>query len=121
MVLKPRDIPNAIKVSIREIPVTISAFSMGILVIPIMIVLGVRVILLIAIAATVPIMVAISAESTAITRVLESASMILRLSNIWVYHCRVKPPHCVRDFDLLKDSTIMVAMGAYRKINMRAR
>ena len=39
-VLKPNDTPKAIKDSISEMPVTISAFSMGMFVIPIIIVLG---------------------------------------------------------------------------------
>lgn len=32
--LNPREIPNAINASIREIPVTISEFSIGMLLIP---------------------------------------------------------------------------------------
>ena len=38
--------------------------------------------------------------------------MMEALSNICLYQSRVKPPHWERDLELLKDSTIMTAMGA---------
>jgi len=70
MVLKPREIPKAMKVSIREMPVTISEFKIGMLLIPITMFFGVRFMLLIPIAARVPRMVAARAEIKAIRRVL---------------------------------------------------
>lgn len=70
MVLKPREIPKAIKVSIREMPVTISEFKIGMLLIPITMFFGVRFMLLIPIAARVPRIVAARAEIKAIRRVL---------------------------------------------------
>ena len=45
-VLNPREIPNAINASIREIPVTISEFSIGMLLIPMTMVRGIRFMLL---------------------------------------------------------------------------
>ena len=117
-VLNPRDMPKAMNASIREIPVTISAFSMGMLVMPITTVFGTALMELMEMAAAVPMMVAMSADTKAMTRVVVRALMMERLSNIWVYHCRVNPPHWVLDLDLLKESTIMVRMGAYRKISI---
>ena len=77
--------------------------------------------LLMAMAAAVPMIVAISADKKAISSVFCRAAIMFLLENIWVYHCRVKPPHTVRDFDWLKESTTMVAIGAYRKIIMITR
>ena len=73
MVLKPKDIPKAIKASIREIPVTMSALSIGILVIPITIALCIGFMVLMAMQAATPITVAIRAERKAI-----SSSLIWR-------------------------------------------
>ena len=47
--------------------------------------------------------------------------MIVALSNICVYHFKVNPPHWDLDFELLKDRTIMVTIGAYKKIRIRTR
>ena len=47
--------------------------------------------------------------------------MMVLLVNSSEYHLVVKPPHCVRDFELLKDRTVMVAIGAYKNIRMRTR
>ena len=120
-VLKPRDTPKAMKASIREMPVTISAFNIGILVIPMTMVWGICFMLLMAMEAAVPMMVAISADKNAISRVFCKAAMMLRLANIWVYHCSVNPPHWVRDLELLKDNTTMVAIGAYKNSMMSTR
>jgi hypothetical protein len=117
IVLNPREIPNAIKASIREMPVTISAFSIGILVIPMKMVRGTRFMPLIAMAAAVPIITAIREDKNAMSSVLYSAVIIVSLENICVYHLRVNPPHCVLDLELLNDKTVMVAIGAYK--NMR--
>ncbi len=43
------------------------------------------------------------------------------LENSSVYHRVVNPPHWVRDLELLKDSTVMVAIGAYKNTRMITR
>ena len=91
------------------------------LVIPMTMVWGICFMLLIAMDAAVPMMVAISADKNAISKVFCRAAMMLRLANIWVYHCRVNPPHWVRDLELLKDNTTMVAIGAYKNTMMITR
>ena len=113
--------PKAINASIREIPVTISAFSMGMLVTPMRTVLGRVPMLLMAMQAATPMTVAMRADSRAISRVLCRADIIFRLANISAYQRRVKPPHWVRDLDVLKDRIIMVTMGAYRKTMIATR
>ena len=70
IVLNPREIPNAMNISIREIPVTISEFNIGMLLSPMQIVLGSFFIEEIPIAAAVPRIVAISADRKAISSVL---------------------------------------------------
>ena len=78
--------PKAMNANIKEIPVTISAFSIGILVMPMIIVRGSGFMLLMAMDAAVPMMVAISADTKAMSSVLTRASIMVALSNIWVYH-----------------------------------
>ena len=119
-VLKPREMPKAIKASIREIPVTISEFSIGILFIDMTMLRGSCRMLRMPMAAAVPRMVATRAEIRAIRSVLFRALMMARSANIPEYHLVVKPPQRVRDFVLLKESTIMVKIGAYRKMTTRA-
>ena len=121
MVLNPREMPKAIKASIREIPVTISALSMGIFVIPITIVRLTGFMLLMAMAAAVPIMQAARAEIRAIINVLYNAEIMLASENICRYQAVVKPPHWVLDFEVLKDRIIMVTIGTYKKIKTRTR
>ena len=70
IVLKPREIPKAMNISIREIPVTISEFSIGILLSPMQIVRGSFFIAESPMAAAVPRIVAISADRNAISNVL---------------------------------------------------
>ena len=111
-VLKPREIPKAINASISEIPVTISAFNMGMLEIPIKIFLDTGFMWLMERAVTVPMTVATSAEIIATSSVVYKAYMIARLWNICVYQLSVKPPQWVLDFDWLKERTIMVKIGA---------
>ena len=53
---------------------------------PMMIVRGSGFMLLMAMDAAVPMMVAISADTKAMSSVLTRASMMVALSNIWVYH-----------------------------------
>jgi hypothetical protein len=74
--VKPRVYLMATKISISEIPVTISALSIGILVIPSNIVRGIFFILFIAKAAAVPIIVAIRADKKAISNVVYKALII---------------------------------------------
>jgi len=112
--VKPKVNLSATNKSISEIPVTISALSIGILVIAIIMVRGVFFILLIAIAAAVPIMVAISADKTAIINVVYKAFIILSFLNSSLYQRRVKPPHLALDFELLKDNKINIIIGAYK-------
>ena len=70
IVEKPKVKRNAIKSSIKEIPVTISEFKTGILVIPMITVRHFAFIAVMPSEAQVPIMVAIKAERNAIARVL---------------------------------------------------
>ena len=100
------------KSSISEIPVTISAFSMGILVIPIIMVRVRFFIVFMAIQAMVPITVAMMEESSAISKVFPSARRISSLCTNCTYHLKVKPPHLARVLLALKDRTINVAIGA---------
>jgi hypothetical protein len=57
-------------------------------------------------------MVAKRADAKAMTSVFCSAFIMVALSNISPYQRSVNPPHWVRDLELLKESTISVAMGA---------
>ena len=121
IVLNPRLMPNAINPSIKEIPVTISALSIGILLTAITTVLGTFLILLIPIAATVPISVAISADKNAITSVFLKADIIVALLKSSEYQSSVNPPHLFLDFEVLKLKITKVAIGAYKNINMNTR
>ena len=107
--------------SISETPVTISGFTMGKLVIFIMMRLGNRFMPLIPMAATVPRTVDTAAETTAISSVLRRASMISRSSNSFRYQRRENPPHTTRlpVSVSLKENTISTKIGAYKKRNMR--
>ena len=84
-------------------------------------VLGTFLILLIPIAATVPISVAISADKNAITNVFLKADIIVALLKSSPYQSKVNPPHLFLDFEALKLSIIRVAIGAYKKININTR
>ena len=121
IVPKPNLAPRLKNRSIREIPVTISAFSMGIFVIPIRIVRLVRFMDCMAIQAIVPMKVAISADNTASASVFHRACMICSFWNRAAYHLVVKPPHFARVLLALKESTIKVTMGAYKKIKISPR
>ena len=112
IVEKPREKRNAMNRSIREIPVTISAFSIGMFVTPIINVRNLLLSACIPIAAAVPITVAIRAESRAMMSVVYKAFMICSLRNSSTYHFVVNPPHFERDLDALKESIIKVTIGA---------
>ena len=73
------------------------------------------------IAAAVPMKVAISAESKAMRSVEYRALMMASFLNSSWYQCRVAPPHFARVREALKESTIKVRIGAYRRIKIKAR
>jgi hypothetical protein len=85
---------------------------MGIFVMLIRMVLGVFFMLLIAMEAAVPIIVATKAERKAMIRVVYKAFMMLSFLKSSLYQWRVKPPHLDLDFELLKESVIRIRIGA---------
>ena len=105
----------------QEIPVTISAFSIGIFVIPMRTARLVRFMDCMAMQAIVPMRVAISADKIASASVFHKACMICSFWNKAAYHLVVKPPHFARVLLALKESTIKVIMGAYKKIKISPR
>ena len=112
--MKPRVKFKATKINIKEIPVTISAFNIGIFVIAISMVLGVLFMLFIAIAAAVPRIVAIRAEEKAMIRVVYRADIMDSFCKSSEYHFKVKPPHFALDLEALKERTIRMIIGAYK-------
>ena len=119
IVPKPNRSPMLMKRSMREIPVTISAFNMGILVIPMTTVRERFFRFIMAIQAMVPTTVATRDAISAIAKVLNNACRISLFLNKAMYHFRVKPPHFALVLLALKDSTIRVAIGAYKNTKMR--
>ena len=71
--------------------------------------------------AIVPMRVAISADKIASASVFHKACMICSFRNKAAYHLVVKPPHFARVLLALKESTIKVIMGAYKKIKISPR
>lgn len=69
--------------------------------------------------ATSPITVAMIADKKAIVNVFESAFKIAALWNNDRYHFVVKPPHLARVLLWLKERTMSVAIGAYKKMNIK--
>jgi hypothetical protein len=120
-VVKPKVKPTLIKRSIKEIPVTISAFNIGIFVMPIKIARPFFFILRIARQAIVPINVAKREAKKAIINVLYNAVKITSSSKSARYHLKVNPPHFARVLLALKDKTISVAIGAYKKIIIKTK
>ncbi len=59
------------------------------------------------------------ADKKAIVSVLESAFKIALLCSSEVYHFVVNTPHFARVLLLLKESTISVAIGAYKNIKIK--
>ena len=98
---------------------TISALSIGMFVTVINTTRGSRFIRFIANAAAVPSSVAASADTSAISSVVPKASMISREENRLSYHFRLKPPHFPRKRDSLKESTINVTIGPYKKTKIK--
>jgi hypothetical protein len=121
IVVKPELICINLNKSIREIPVTISAFIMGMLVMPMMKERILAENANIAIHAKVPIIVAKIVDRTAMDNVLNSASATASSSSRLRYQLRVKPPHFALDLLELKERTIRVMMGAYINISIRER
>ena len=93
---------------------------MGILVIPIRIDFVRRFIAIIAIQATVPMAVAVREDANAMSRVLKRARSISSFWNRETYQFKVNPPHFALVLLLLKERTIKVPMGAYRKRIIKA-
>jgi len=108
----PSVIWKAIKRSISEIPITISALSMGILVSPIKTVRDFFFIPCMPMAARVPSMVAIRAESRAMISVVYRAFMIWLFWKSDLYQSMVNPPHFALVLEALKDRTMSVTIGA---------
>lgn len=111
MVENPRENLNAINRSIRDMPVTMSAFSIGIFVTPMKRVRNLGFIAWMPMDAAVPMTVAARAETRAMIRVVYRAFIISWFWNRETYHFPVKPPHFARVLALLKDRTIKVTMG----------
>jgi hypothetical protein len=120
MVVKPNVILRLKKSSISDMPVTISALSMGILDIPMRRARFLFFIPCIAIHAIVPITVATNADMKAISNVFKSACIITLSEKRLEYHFNVKPPHFALVLLALNDRTIRVTIGAYKKIKISA-
>ncbi len=71
-----------------------------------------------AIQAMVPMMVARTEEKNAKSSVFFSASIMASFLNMETYHFKVNPPHFALVLELLKDKTISVRIGAYKKIKI---
>ena len=72
-------------------------------------------------AAAVPSSVAKTVATTATESVTHRACSMSLRSARRMYQSSVKPPHLARDLEALKERTIITAMGAYRKMRIRAR
>ena len=70
-------------------------------------------------AAAVPIIHDIIAESTPTIRVVERADISAESLSISAYHLNENPPHTPRDFASLNEKTISTTMGTYKNINIR--
>ena len=68
----------------------------------------------------VPMAVDTTVAITATSRVVLSAPKMVGSWNSCTYQSKVKPVHWLRDTEALKDSAIITAMGAYRKISTSA-
>ena len=76
-------------------------------------------ILLIPIAANVPIIVATIEEIIATNNVYFNALIILSFWNNSIYQFKVNPFHLPIDLESLKEKTIKVTIGRYRKIKIK--
>jgi len=118
MVIYP--IGNIINVNniIRDTPVTISGLRTGMLEKDINKDLLTGFMLLMPRAATVPTMVAVIVDMTAIVTVLERADIIALLSKRSLYHRREKPVKLESEDPSLNEKSIIIAIGVYKIINM---
>ena len=103
------------KNSISAMPVTMSAFSIGMLLNPRRTFCVRGFMAAIPSTASVPTMVAIRAASMAMEKVFTMAPIMSLLWNSSAYQCRLKPPHTDIDLTSLNESTISVSIGRYRK------
>ena len=71
-------------------------------------------------AAKMPMTVDTNAATNAIIRVFLSAAMTVASEKSSRYQRQVKPPHTTLDLESFTDSTKSTAMGAYKKIKIRA-
>ena len=116
----PNSLPTKTNISIREIPVMISGFVMGISVTVFITALDhFARSLLMPTAAAVPMIVEITVAEAARTKVLRTASRVLRSFSSSRYHFREKPVNFTGSLDSLKEKTITTAIGRYirKKIN----
>ena len=115
IVMYPRGAPTMRKKSISAMPVTISAFSIGMLLNPSSMFCVLGFIAAMPSTASVPTTVAISAASMAMENVFTMAPIMSLLWKSSSYQCRLNPPHTDIDFVSLNESTISVSIGRYRK------
>ena len=117
LVAAPKSLPTNTNISIREMPVIMSGLIMGMLVTVSSVAWRARFLSLsIPTAAAVPRMVEITARIR-VFRTLRSVSVSLNSS---LYQLREKPENTDRLLLALKENTSRMAMGAKRKIMMRA-
>ena len=110
----PRGNLNIIKVSIREMPVTISAFSIGMLLNAMMVSWLFFFMPDIPRHAAVPIAVAPREAVRAMAKVFITELIISLFWNISLYHRREKPVKTDIDLLSLKDRTVRARIGRYR-------
>ena len=115
---KPNFMPILKNRSMSEIPVTMSALSIGMLVTPIITEREVDFIFLNPTQVHIPITVAMAEDKSAMESVVDKASIISRLEKSEMYHLNEKPPHLALVLLELKLNTISVNIGAYKKIKI---
>lgn len=121
IVIKPEPRCRNLNSSISEIPVTISAFIIGMLVTPMITERSFDDKPIIAMHVKVPIIVEKIVASTAMASVLKSALATASSEKRLIYQSNVNPPQRALDLLELKDKTMSVTIGAYIKIRMTAR
>jgi len=106
---------------IKDTPVIISGFNIGIYVMFIIIVLGVFFIEYMPIAAAVPSIVAITDDISASKRVFTKDDIINSFWNSFAYQSNVNPVQTDWLFDLLNENTISIKIGIYKSSKTVAR
>ena len=114
----PINLYDITKNNIEDIPVTISGFTIGILVIFIKVSFQIFFEFINPMQAKVPNMVAIIDAIIDIKRVFRAACNIEISLKRSLYHLRVKPPHATRDFDALNELIIKSIIGEYKNKNI---